>query len=184
MKKRRTTIIALLLVAALALGIGYASLADDLFITGSAKVLADNAEDAFAADVYFTKAVMSAEKGTAVIGNDNNGEASDKVTITVNDNALAGQGDSVICALEISNVGDLDAVVKLNSINVPNSEFFKVTTSWGANVEQALGAGETLDLTVTITVLKTPTVDVETTFDLSFVATAVGTETATTAAGA
>ena len=181
MKKRRTTIIALLLVAALALGIGYAALADDLFITGSAKVLANNAENAFAADVYFTKAVISADKGTAVIGNDDNGEEKDKVTITVSDDVLAGQGDSVICALEISNVGDLDAKVKLNSIVVQNSEYFKVTTSWGNTTEQALSAGGTLNLTVTITALKTPTVDVDTTFDLGFTAESI--EASTTAVG-
>ena len=182
MKKRRTTIIALLLVAALALGIGYAALADDLFITGSANISAENAESAFAADVYFTKAVISADKGTAVIGADKNGEASDKVTITVNDDVLAGQGDSVICALEISNVGDLDAKITLDSVVASKSEYFKVTTSWGNTTEQTLGAGETLDLTVTITVLKTPTVDVSTTFDLGFTAEAIEETTSSTGA--
>ena len=174
MKKRRTLIISLLLVAALALGIGYASLSDDLFIGGSANIDADDAKDAFAADVYFTKAVMSADKGVATIGADKNGEASDKVTITVNDGVLAGQGDSVICAIEISNVGDLPADVTINSINVSNENYFKVTTSWGANTTQRLDAGDTLDLTVTITVLKTPTADVDTTFDIGMVATAIG----------
>ena len=183
MKKRRTTIIALLLVAALALGIGYAALADDLSIVGSANVLAENAENAFAADVYFTKAVISADKGTAVIGNDDKGDASDKVTITVNDNVLAGMGDSVICALEISNVGDLDAKVTLGAIDVSFPEYFKVTTSWGSNTEQQLSAGGTLDLTVTITVVKTPTSDVSTTFEIDFLAESIEAAT-TTAPGA
>ncbi len=170
MKKRRTLIISLLLVAALALGIGYAALADDLFVTGSAEIGVENAENAFAADVYFTKAVISSDKGTAVIGTDTNGEASDKVTITVNPDVLAGQGDSVICALEISNIGDLAATVDLDSIIVSNSEYFSVTTSWGTTTTQNLAAGGTLDLTVTITVVKTPTTDVSTTFDIGFTA--------------
>ena len=177
MKKRRTLIISLLLVAALALGVGYAALADDLFVTGTAGIKAENAEDAFAADVYFTKAVMSAEKGTAKIVNDDNGEAADKVTIEVNENALSGAGDSVICAIEISNVGDLAAKVKLGAIAVSNTEYFQVTTSWGNNTTQDLAAGGTLDLTVTITVLKTPTVDVDTTFTISMTAEAVDSAT-------
>ena len=173
MKKRRTLIISLLLVAALTLGIGYAALTDDLFVTGSAGINSERAEDAFGQDIYFTKAIISGDRGTATIGVDEHGETADKVTITVNDGVLAGAGDSVACALEISNVGDLDANVKLNGIVVSNSEFFKVTTSWGSNDTQALAAGETLDVVVTITVVKTPTVNVDTTFDLTFTATAV-----------
>ena len=173
MKKRRSLIISLLLVAALTLGVGYAALTDDLFVTGSANIDSDNAKEAFAADVYFTKAIISEGRGTATIGVDKNGETADKVTITVNDGVLAGAGDSVVCTLEISNVGDLDATVDMGAIVVSNSEFFKVTTNWGATTTKELPAQDTLDLVVTITVVKTPTVDVSTTFDISFVATAV-----------
>ena len=173
MKKRRTLIISLLLVAALTLGIGYASLADDLFVTGSANIDSKNAQNAFGEDIYFTKAVISDNRGTATIGVDKNDHAADKVTIAVKEGALAGAGDSVVCAIEISNVGDLDANVKLNGIDVSNSEFFKVTTSWGSNNTQTLAAGDALDIVVTITVIKTPTVNVSTTFDLTFTATSV-----------
>lgn len=173
MKKRRTLIISLLLVAALTLGIGYAALTDDLFVTGSAGINSEHAEDAFGQDIYFTKALISDNKGTATIGLDAHDEAADKVTIEVKDGALAGAGDNVVCAMEITNAGDLDANVKLNGIVVSNSEFFKVTTSWGSNDTQTLEAGGTLDVVVTITVVKTPTVNVNTTFDLTFTATAV-----------
>lgn len=179
MKKNRTLIISLLLIAALALGIGYAALTDDLFIAGSAKIKTENAENSFAADVYFTKAVMSAEKGTASIGVDENNEASDKVTITVNEDVLGGKGDSVLCTLEISNVGDLDASVSIDSIVTSNDEFFTVTTSWGSNTTRTIAAGATLDLVVTIAVDKTPTTNVSTTFEIGLTATAVE-EAATT----
>ena len=184
MKKRRSTIIALLLVAALALGIGYAALTDDLFVTGSADISVDKAEDAFGADVYFTKAIISADKGTATIGVDEHNEAADKVTIAVADGVLGGKGDSVVCALEISNVGDLDANVTLDSIVESNAEYFDVTTSWGSTTSQTVAAGATVDLVVTITVLKTPTANVSTTFDLGLTATSVGGATETEAAGA
>ena len=177
MKKRRTLIISLLLIAALALGIGYAALGDDLEVEGYAKITGDSADKAFAADIYFTKAIMSAEKGTAEIIADSKGEAADKVKITVNDGVLGGQGDSVMVALEISNVGDLDAYVTLGGINVTNSEYFAVTTSWGTNNTQSLAKGSTLDCNVTITVLKTPTADIDTTFTIGFTAETVDTAT-------
>lgn len=172
MKKRRTLIISLLLVAALTLGIGYAALADDLYVTGSAGINSEHAENAFGEDIYFTKALISDNKGTATIGADTNGEAADQVTIEVKEGALAGAGDNVVCAIEITNAGDLDATVTLDAITVKNNEFFKVTTSWKDDT-QTLKAGESLDIVVTITVVKTPTVNVATTFGLNFTATSV-----------
>ena len=172
MKKRRSTIIALLLVAALALGIGYAALTDDLFITGSANISKEHAEDAFAADVYFTRAVISAEKGSAVIGADTHGEANDQITITVQDGVLKGAGDSVLCTVEITNAGDLDASVKLNAGTTSNSEYFEVTTNWGAE-DKTITAGNKITFEVYLTCIKTPTTDVSTTFDIGFTATAI-----------
>ena len=174
MKKRRTLIISLLLVAALTLGIGYAALTDDLFVTGSAAINSDDAKDAFAEDVYFTKAVVSEGRGTAVIEADANSEANDKVTITVPAGVLKGEGDSVICTLEISNVGDLDALVTLDSNTVDNSTYFQVTTSWEAlSNKQTVAAKGDVDLVVTIKCIKTPTSDVSTNFNIGMTATAV-----------
>lgn len=174
MKKRRSLIISLLLVAALTLGIGYASLTDDLFIAGSAAIDSDDAKTAFAEDVYFTKAVISEGRGTAVIEADKNGEASDKVTITVPSGVLKGEGDSVVCTLEISNVGDLDALVTLDSNVVDNATYFQVTTNWeGLGNKNTLAAKGDVDLVVTIKCIKTPTTDVTTTFSIGMTATAV-----------
>lgn len=172
MKKRRSTIIALLLVAALALGIGYAALTDDLFITGSAGITKDHAEDAFGADVYFTRAVISGEKGTATIGADEHSEANDQITVTVAAGALKGAGDSVLTTVEITNAGDLAASVKLNSGLTSNAEYFEVTTNWGT-ADKVIAAGGKTTFEVYLTCIKTPTTDVSTTFDIGFTATAV-----------
>ena len=172
MKKRRSTIIALLLVAALALGIGYAALTDDLFITGSAGIKQEHAEDAFGADVYFTRAVISGEKGTATIGADTHSEANDQITITAAEGAFKGAGDSVLTTVEITNAGDLAASVKLNSALASNAEYFEVTTNWGTE-DKVIAAGAKVTFEVYITCIKTPTSDVSTTFDIGFTATAV-----------
>jgi hypothetical protein len=170
MKNRKLVITAFVLVAAMLMAVGFAAMADDLYITGNAKITAKNAESAFAEDIYFTKAVISPDKGTAVIEADKKGEAKDKVLIAVDDNALKGQGDSVVCAVEISNVGDINAWVQLNSIVTSNENYFKVTTSWGNTNTMPLAAGETLDVVVTITCIKTPQTEVSTTFDLTYTA--------------
>ena len=133
--------------------------------------MAESAETAFGEDIYFTKAVISADKGTAVIGADASGDANDKITITVADTALKGKGDSVICACEITNAGDVNAWVKLDSAVASNNEYFTVTTSWGATTVMALAAGQSIDITVTLTCIKTPQTEVTTTFDLGFTAT-------------
>ena len=174
MKKRRTTIIAVLLIAALALGIGYAALSDDLQITGSAAITATEADEAFEADVYFSKAVMTADRGTAVIGELATGtDDADKITITVAAGALKGKGDSVICAAEISNKGDIDAIVTLGTPAITgDSEYFAVTTSWAGNTAQ-VNQGGTADLTITITCTKTPTEAVDMAFTLDLTADAV-----------
>lgn len=168
MKNRKIVVVAFLLIAMLLLGVGYAALTDDLFITGTAQVKLENADAAFSEDIYFSKAVMSADKGTATIGADDNGDANDKITITVAEDALAGQGSSVICAIEIKNAGDLDAWVTLNpTFLVSNGTYFAVSTSW-ANNTQKIVAGGTADITVTITCIKTPQATVNTTFGLDF----------------
>ena len=170
MKNRKLVITAFVLVAVLLMAVGFAAMSDDLFITGSAGITAENAESAFAEDIYFTKAIMSADKGTAVIEADKNGEANDKITITVAEDALKGKDDKVLCAVEITNAGDVDAWVQLDSIVVSNSNYFAVTTSWGNTTVMPLAAGQAIDLTVTITCIKTPQTEVTTTFDLGFTA--------------
>ena len=174
MKKRRSLIISLLLVAALTLGIGYASLTDDLFVEGNAAIDSDDAKSAFADDVYFSNAVVNEGRGTARIEADKNGEAKDKVVIDIPAGVLKGAGDRVMVTLEITNKGDLDALVTLDSIHVENGTYFDVTTNWDAlNNQCNLGADQDIDIVLTIRCVKTPTSDVSTSFTVGFTATAV-----------
>lgn len=75
MKKRRTLIISLLLIAALALGIGYAALTDDLFIDATANFDPKVAEDELDVDVKFIDPTTSNDYCNAgVSGNDASGD--------------------------------------------------------------------------------------------------------------
>jgi hypothetical protein len=168
MRNKRTVIVAFLLVAALALGIGYATLQDELAVTGSARTNVSSSEEALDADVYFTKAVISdTAAGTAEIKTPEGGTAKDKddlVVIELLDTALKGAGDFVTISLEISNDSDLAVKVGKPTINVVNTEYFDVTTNWTA--DQTVAASGTADMVVTVTLKKTPTDVVETTFTL------------------
>ena len=67
MKKRRSSIIALLLVAALALGIGYAALTDELTINGKVTTDGEVMNDTFDELVYFTNATVTNSPASHII---------------------------------------------------------------------------------------------------------------------
>ena len=163
MKKRRTLVVSLLLVAALALGIGYAAVADVLDINGSADVNQSAAEDAFNEDVYFTGAVATnaAEGDLASINTDD----PDMASFTAN--SLNGKGDTASFTFTITNAGDLDAVVTptLAEDGNTNSEYFAISSDWLGQPKE-LGAGESITYTVTVELLKTPTEQVHGAFHI------------------
>lgn len=162
MKQRKTVIIAFLTAAVMLLGLGYAALTDTLTINGTAGVDFDDTKEVFDGDIYFSK-VISGTGCTAVINSD-----PDTGTITVTDGALKEVGDEVIATYTIKSESDLNVNIALPTINNTNAEYFNVVTSWtGA---QTLTAGGTIDVTVTIRLIKTADEDQSTSFDLTFVA--------------
>lgn len=168
MKKRRSSIIVFVLVAALCLGIGYAALTDVLDITGSADVNQSAAESEFNEDVYFTAAVANDGGNTASVNADNN----DKASFTVN--SLAGQGDTASFTFTIYNAGDLDATVTptLNAtLGNTNPEYFKISSDWDG-AAKTLTAGGSLTYTVTVELLKTPTETIAASFLIELTAVA------------
>ena len=164
MKKRRTLIVTLLLVAALALGIGYAALTDTLRVGGTAGVSAEAGSEAFEADVYFSKAI-SGDKADASVGADN-----DTATMTVKADALKVVGDEAVATFTIKSDSDLAVVITNPTvangyITNDNKEYFEVTTNWVADHTLTPNATNTatVDITVTVKLIKTPSVaqDVE-----------------------
>ena len=169
MKKRRTLVISLLLVAALALGIGYAALTDELHITGSANIAESDAQNAFQEDVYFSKAI-SGEKADAAVSGDNN-----YATMTVKDGALKEVGDEAVATFTIKSDSDLavtvtNPTVAAGLITNSNSEYFQVTTNWATDHE--IDPYGTTDITVTVKLIKTPDTTQAVTFDIQLNASA------------
>ena len=152
MKKRRNLIISLLLVAALALGVGYAAVSDVLDINGTVDVSVSAAEEAFNSDIYFVDAVANEEGNVASV----NADDDDMASFTIF--TFKGKDDVATFTFTIENKGDLDAVVTptLAADGNTNPEFFDIVSDW-AGQPKTIKAGESATYTVTVTLLKTPT---------------------------
>lgn len=151
MKKRRTLIISLLLVAALALGIGYAALSDVLDIQGTAEISANSAQETFNQDVYFSD-VSSGAGYTASINADNNDKASFTAT------GFSDVGDKIFITFTIKNDSShYEALVTPKLLQNSNAEYFKLTSDWNSTA-QTIGINGTKTITVTVELLKLPTI--------------------------
>ena len=167
MKRRRTLVISLLLVAALCLGIGYAALSDTLDINGSAIVDQSAAEDAFDEDIYFSAAVANETGNTAEVTADN-----DKATFSAK--TLKTKGDKVTFTFTIQNDCDLAALVTPAfpaADGNTNPTYFKISSDW-AGQAKTIAAGQSATYTVTVELLATPTETIEGSFHIEFTATA------------
>jgi hypothetical protein len=166
MKNRKTVVVAFMLVAAMLLGVGYAALSDTLTITGDATVNKSGAQEAFNEDIYFSDAVANQTGNTASVDTDDNDKATFKVE------SLKGQGDTATFTFTIKNAGDVNASVAVPTITNSNETYFTITTDWG-NDAKALAAGDSINVVVTITLVKTPTNDEgqTATFGIGFTAT-------------
>lgn len=167
MKKRRLVFLSFMLAAALTIGVGYAALSDQLTVSGSASVDAEDFEEVFDEDIYFIKAVSTPELVNAAIDTSDK----DKATMTV----LAGLdevGDEVIATFTIKSDSDLSVNVT-PSIKADDgtsayaSEYFAVELS--KTGVQSMAPNSTMDITVTVRLIKTPTTGVQsTTFKVLF----------------
>lgn len=149
MKKRRTLIISLLLVAALCLGIGYAAVTDELTITGSASLSGAELKEEFDGDVYF----LSIDKGTSGKADTSalgTGAKPDDATFEVV--GLSELNEAVSVTYTIQNDYDRDVWVKVNTDNGNSNQFIKITNSLETDAIR-IAAGQTGEVTVTATVI-------------------------------
>ncbi|MBE6601545.1 MAG: hypothetical protein E7637_03440 [Ruminococcaceae bacterium] len=156
MKRRRTIITSLLLIAALALGIGYAAITGSLIVDG--KVVA--AAQPF--NVHFI--AFEAGTGTGVLSNipevscdTTLSETNPAKSIMLNVRNMASDGDTVSATLTIKNDNDCDMYVSVDTIlygetagtatsATPN--YFTVTTDWTAAKKIDKGATATIKVTI------------------------------------
>lgn len=160
MKQRKTVIVAFLLAAVLLLGVGYAALTDQLTLSGTAGVLVTDAAQDFDADIYFSKVISGTGCTAEILADPDTGK------ITVTSGALKAAGNEVIATYTIKSESDLDVTVKQPAITNNNTEHFEVVTSW--NGDQTLAAGSTIDVTVTVKLIKTADTDENVEFGLTF----------------
>ena len=163
MKKRRTLVISALLVAALALGIGYAALSQDVKITG------DIASSAVIFDVQFTSSEMEVSAVTPEYKTEIERLSSKGTTgspmIHLKAAGLKEAGDKVTYTLVLTNKSDIDVTltalqlvdsdtseaIDLTDTDALNDHFapftFKVT---GCSADQELAPNGTTTITIEI----------------------------------
>lgn len=163
MTKRRSAIIAFLLLAIMVTGIGFAALSDSLSITGTAALSVDNSRQEFEKDIYFTKALGDPTRVSAAVNSGDN----DLVEIEVLANTLKAVGDEVVVTCTIKSDSDLTVNIEDLTISNDNEEYFTVSAEFAGGTTQITPNG-TKDVVVTIRMIKTPVADQNLNFSVTF----------------
>ena len=155
MKRRRTAIVAFLLVAVLTIGVGYAALNDTLYVSGTAKASSAEADKAFDNAVYFVAPEVDDDAGyTVTVQADNNGDANDLAIVNVT--GLIEKDDELTITIPIQNdsqyVASLSLTKSGETIQDAGEDAFELTYS----IPNTVAAGGTVDVTITIKLLATP----------------------------
>ena len=182
MKNRKTVVVAFLLVAAMLLGVGYATLTDTLTITGDLGAGTSVSQTEFDTDVYFSSTnVVTDDTGNQAASQILEGRDDAKITA----NHFTVKDQKVVVKYVIANDStEFDALIDptVQQVIVDNGAdhdpVFSVVWEWdelGSNdtAEATIAAGGTKDLYVTITLIETPTDDHTGTFEITYNATAV-----------
>lgn len=146
MKNRRNTIIAFMLVAVLAMSVGFAAYSTTLAINGTTSVSQEALD--FTEDVQFTAAASSNEAfGTASIG--------DGQTATFNVSGMTQYNDRVQFTYTITNASTYDVNINITTHPTPaTASKCTVTTALSANT---IAAGASITATVTVVLNETVT---------------------------
>ncbi len=166
MKKRRTLIISLLLIAAIALGVGYAA------TTGSVKINGDVANHPHELNLTIVAEGTPATQKTEIVEEMIGGVATDTdssvsiVTDTlasISVKGIAHTGDYVKAAVVVKNNNEYDVRLEAPShtttfpddYTADMKDFFTVTYEWDDASDVVLAKGETKVLYVTVTMATT-----------------------------
>lgn len=169
MKKRRTLIIALLLIASLALGIGYAAFTSTMSINGEVQM------GGIASQVNFSKAeVNDAESTASVVTTEILGVGTK--TLEINMSGFVHAGHKVVIDVVVTNPHDFDVTLINGNItqdgaqNPAGVECFKIEV-----VDDALAANPvvsknngTVEFQIVVTCMATSPVDLTENFTISF----------------
>lgn len=177
MKNRKRIVVAFLLVAVMLLGIGYAALTVPLTITGNATFKADQAQNEFTGDIYFSETALTSNTAANPAGTDTATRTSEKAfdiaiaslslkdetasfTFTINNSSLEHDATLAISSFKIMGV---EMTHDGNGLYT-GDEWLKAKVEWPdtTTLEKGTLSGEdvtpgTATLKVTFTLLKSPT---------------------------
>ena len=146
MKKKRKSLIALLIAIGL-IGVGYAAITTNLFVTGTAKIKAD--PENFEKNIQFATAT-STTGGTATL-------STDKKTITFTTKEFTAVGDSSTLTYTIKNGSNYNSSISgvvCTSSDSSYDEYVSVTPSRTSTL--SLDKGDTsANETITVKMIKT-----------------------------
>lgn len=171
MKNRRIAVIAIILVAVLCIGIGYARLTDDLFVNGSLTADKTAADEVFKEDIHFgaantvtmTKTSIDETTDTSAVTvsveKDENDHANDKLVITVPAKVLNFKNDTLTIVAPIYNDStEFDALVAISETS--NQDLATVTCTFENSASSTtIAKGSSKNVTITIKLNETATKD-------------------------
>ena len=174
MNKRRSIIAAFLVVAILAIGVGYAAVSDTLSIGGMIAATQGGAQNQFDVDVYFLEATVTPNNCTVTLSDD-----ADRATINMSTSTdLAHTGDSTYVVIPVYNGSVYDATLEIDDRGVDDAGIEVVYALYAdeaasiALSPSEIAAGSTVYLKVTFTIDGDPTeADITTTLDMIMTAT-------------
>ncbi len=150
MKKRRTAIVAFLLIAVLTVAVGYAAINDTLYVTGTAKASSAEADEHFDELVHFdAENAPTGEGFTVTIKEDDLGDPDDTAVIAVT--GLINKDDVLSIIIPIVNESQYDASLTLTTENFTSGAF-----SFTYSVPDTIEANGTVDVRITVTLNETP----------------------------
>lgn len=185
MKKNRTLVIGLLLVAALALGIGYASTTRDLYVQGTAKTTPADIDVVFTTGTKVLEASTpsdDAAREAVILAASSTGAVGDKV-ISFNAFGLTIPGETVTAEFHIVNNNSYPVTISApavedgstNTLDHFKAEVGTLKAADGSDLTGNLGAGQTAYFTVTVTLLTNDSAqEISESFHVHFNATGVG----------
>lgn len=162
MKRRRTLIISLLLVAALCLGVGYAAVSDTLDIIGNIEADGDEMNETFDGLVFFSKAEVTAK--TSTVKAEAKVSDSNTDTATYGISSLKALGDTVTITFTIQNdYKDAVWVTVPDNHEHDTESCISIESSYTAPIKiegKGAAGGNTATFTITVTLESLTTTDI------------------------
>ena len=168
MKNRKIVVVAFMLIAAMLMGVGYAALTDTLTLIGNATIDMNQAGNNFDAKVYFSAAeiISSPNESVDTVG----GVGTDDATFAAH--SLATMGDVAVFKFTITNQSNVPVEITLPEEATNSSDKFDVSYSYSIP-DMIIPSQGTMDITVTVEVVKPVTSATTATFNVAYTATTV-----------